>query len=101
MTVSIRKAGPDDASFLAWVMLAAVQKVRRRGIISLLLQEAIDRGKAKGFKKAQIGVFIGNMPARKAYEKAGFRFVDDKRTPEFKATYGDEGIARLVMEYDK
>lgn len=92
---------PDDVPD-AWIIesVAAVPEVRRRGIISMLLHEAIVRGKSKGFKRAQIGVFTGNTPARNAYGKCGFRFEDEKRTPEFEAAYGDYGIARLLLEFD-
>ncbi|HCI29212.1 MAG TPA: GNAT family N-acetyltransferase [Lachnospiraceae bacterium] len=91
---------PDDAPD-AWIIesVAAVPEVRRRGIISMLLHEAIARGKARGFKRAQIGVFTGNTPARNAYGKSGFIFEDEKHSPEFETAYGDHGIARLLLEF--
>ncbi len=78
--------------------VAAMPEVRRQGMMNLLLQEILGRGKTQGYKTAQISVMINNTPARKAYEKAGFRYVDEKRDPDFETTYGDHGIARLMME---
>ena len=66
--------------------------------MSLLLQEILAKGKTQGYMTAQISVLISNAPARKAYEKASFRYVDEKRDPEFETTYGDYGIARMMME---
>ncbi len=91
---------PDETPG-TWIIenVATIPEVRRQGIISKLLTNMIEKGKFKGFKKAQIGVFIGNTPARGAYEKCGFRFTDEKRTPEFETDYGDAGIARLLWEF--
>lgn len=83
-----------------WVVesVAALPEARKEGLVSLLLGEILARGKAKGYSKAQISIFIGNTPARRAYEKAGFHYADEKRDPEFEMTYGDYGIARLMMD---
>lgn len=91
---------PDETPG-SWIIenVAAIPEVRRQGIIGKLLADMIEKGRLKGFKKAQIGVFIGNTPARSAYEKYGFRFVDEKRTPEFEADYGAAGIARLLLHF--
>lgn len=98
---SYRACIPDDAPD-AWIIesVAAVPEVRRRGIVSMLLHEMILKGKGRGLKRAQISVFIGNKAARGAYEKCGFRFVGEKRIPEFEAVYGDPGTARLVLEFN-
>jgi ribosomal protein S18 acetylase RimI-like enzyme len=92
---------PDDVPD-TWIIesVAVVPEARRRGIISMLLHECIARGKAKGFKRAQISVFIGNHPARNAYGKCGFKFEDEKHSAEFEAAYGDRGIARLLLEFN-
>jgi len=84
----------------AWVVenVATVPEFRRQGIINVLLTEIIEIGHQKGFKKAQIGVMIGNTPARNAYEKSGFMFVDEKRNPDFMAAIGSPGITRLVRK---
>lgn len=83
-----------------WIVesVAAMPEARKQGIMNLLLQEILARGRSRGYQAAQISVLINNTPARRAYEKAGFRYVADKRDPEFEATYGDYGIARLMMD---
>ncbi|MEE9912771.1 MAG: GNAT family N-acetyltransferase [Deltaproteobacteria bacterium] len=96
---SFGRCSPDDGPGV-WVVesVAAMPEARGQGLVSLLLDEILAQGRAKGYDKAQIGVFTGNAPAIRVYEKAGFRYVDEKRDPEFESTYGDFGIARLMMD---
>ena len=90
---------PDNAEG-AWVIesVATVPEFRRRGIIDALLNEILEKGRGLGFGLGQVGVFIGNTPAQRAYEKCGFRMVDEKRHPDFEAAIGCPGIARLHRE---
>lgn len=71
---------PDDAEG-AWIVesVAVIPEYRKQGIVNLLLQEILDRGRKKGFKLAQIGVIIDNIAARKVYEKHSFKFDSEKR----------------------
>ena len=46
--------------------------LRRRGLVGALLERALERGRERGFAKAQISCLIGNDAAQRAYEKAGF-----------------------------
>ena len=91
---------PEDAQDV-WIVesVAAVPGARRRGITTMLLKEMVNRGRLDGFRRGQISVLIGNDPARKAYEKCGFRFADEKRDPSFETTFGSPGITRLLMEF--
>lgn len=86
-----------------WVVesVAAMPEARRQGIMNLLLEEILSRGKSQGYEKSQISVLISNTPARRAYEKAGFRYVNEKRNPEFEAVYGDYGVVCMMMELCK
>lgn len=72
-----------------WVATAA--EFRRRGLVDQLMAEMMDIGRSKGATTSDIGVFIGNDPAQRAYEKAGFTVVGEKRSPEFEAVYGCPG----------
>jgi ribosomal protein S18 acetylase RimI-like enzyme len=90
---------PDDAEG-AWVVesVATLPECRRQGVVSRLLDEVLTRGRRSGYKRAQIGVLINNTPARRAYEKSGFKFDSEKRNPMFEETFGTPGIARLLQE---
>ncbi len=91
---------PDNAP-KAWIIesVAAKPEARRQGITNLLLTEMIERGRKAGYERAQISVLIGNTPARRAYEKCGFRLSEGKRTTAFEDTYGTPGIERLLLEF--
>ena len=78
-----------DAWIVEWV--ATAPDFRRRGLVDRLMAEMLDIGRGKGASTADIGVFIGNDPAQRAYEKAGFAVVGEKRSPEFEAAYGSPG----------
>jgi translation initiation factor 4G len=81
----------------AWVVewVATAPGFRRRGLVDRLLSEMLEIGRRKGTSVAQIGVLIDNDAAQRAYEKAGFVVVDERRHPEFEAAYGSPG-ARLL-----
>ena len=81
----------------AWIVenVATLPEFRRRGLVDRLLQEILERGRTADAPVAEIGVFIGNDGAQRAYEKAGFAVIDEKRHPDFEAVYGCPG-ARLL-----
>lgn len=90
---------PDEVEG-AWVIdsVATVPESRRKGIVSKLLDEILDRGRKCGFRRAQINMYIGNIPAQRAYEKKGFRVLDEKRHPDFEAEIGSPGMVRLLRD---
>jgi translation initiation factor 4G len=90
---------PDEVEG-AWVVdsVATVPEFRRRGIVSKLLDKILDKGRQQGFPRAQINMYIGNIPAQKAYEKHGFRILDEKRHPSFEAEIGSPGMVRLLLD---
>jgi len=90
---------PDDAEG-AWIIesVAVLPEYRKKGIVNMLLAEAIEKGRKNGFKVAQIRVLIDNTPARQAYEKRGFKFDREKRHPSFENVFGSPGIARLLLQ---
>ncbi|HTO68955.1 MAG TPA: GNAT family N-acetyltransferase [Myxococcota bacterium] len=83
-----------------WIVenVATRPEFRRRGLVDQLLEEVLKRGSARGARIADIGVFIGNDPAQRAYEKAGFRFASEKRNDELERTWGTPGIRLLRRE---
>jgi ribosomal protein S18 acetylase RimI-like enzyme len=88
---------PDEIEG-AWVIdsVATLPEFRRRGIVSRLLEEMLERARKQGFRRAQINMYIGNTAAQRAYEKYGFRVLDEKRDPMFEEEIGSPGMARLV-----
>ena len=81
----------------AWVVEHVETKAefRRRGLVERLIHEMLERGRERGATTADIGVLIGNNPAQRAYEKCGFRVVDEKRDAEFEAAYRSPGARML------
>ncbi|MBM4327151.1 MAG: GNAT family N-acetyltransferase [Deltaproteobacteria bacterium] len=84
----------------AWTVesVATAPEFRRRGLVDKLLVTILDQGRDRGFKRSQINIYIGNTPAQKAYEKHGFRIIDEKRHPSFEEETGSPGMARLLRD---
>jgi translation initiation factor 4G len=84
----------------AWVIdsVAAIPEFRRQGITSELLEKMLEKGRGQGFHRAQINIYIGNIPAQRLYEKHGFKVVDEKRDPDFEEEIGSPGMARLLCD---
>jgi ribosomal protein S18 acetylase RimI-like enzyme len=77
-----------------WV--ATRPEYRRRGLVHDLLPAIMQRGRDLGFRESQIMVLLGNTPAQRAYERAGYRVVEEKRDPEFQRVMGCPGIACMT-----
>ena len=88
---------PDDAEG-AWIIdsVATVPTHRRKGLVDRLLAAILEKGRRAGFRKAQINVYIGNQPALLAYEKHGFKIIDEKRHPDFETEIGSPGMVRML-----
>ena len=108
-------SGPDEAAMKrsekvlccipeavegAWMIdsVATVPQFRRQGVVDRLLEEILEKGRKQGFHRAQINMYIDNIPAQKAYEKHGFRIVDEKRHPAFETEIGSPGMVSLLRE---
>jgi ribosomal protein S18 acetylase RimI-like enzyme len=85
---------PDDAWVVEWV--ATVPAQRGHGHVKQLLGAILEEGRRQGYGRAQIAVLIGNVPAQKAYEGAGFAVVDEKTHEDFEREYGTPGIRRML-----
>ena len=88
---------PDNAQD-TWIIdsVATLPAYRRKGIVDRLLAAIIEKGRQKGFRRAQINLYIGNRPAQRAYEKHGFKIADQKCHPDFEAEIGSPGMARML-----
>ena len=84
----------------AWVVehVATRSEYRRMGAIEKLIETELNIGREKGFKLAQVGYYIGNTPAERAYYKAGFKDPVEKRHPDFERLIGCPGMARLMRK---
>jgi translation initiation factor 4G len=84
----------------SWITenVATTPKFRRRGLVDKLLAEMMERGRSRGATIADIGVFIGNDNAQRAYEKAGYEVVEEKLHPDFEAVYKCPGVRQLRRE---
>ena len=83
-----------------WVIdsVATVPAFRRKGIVDRLLDNILDIGRRKGYRQAQISIYLGNTPAQRAYEKHGFRLLDEWPDPYFEREIGCPGMARLICD---
>jgi translation initiation factor 4G len=81
----------------AWITenVATKPEFRRRGLVDRLLEEQMERGRTRGATVADIGVFIGNDKAQRAYEKAGYNVVEERVHPDFEAVYKCPGVRQL------
>lgn len=83
----------------AWVIdsVATLPEFRRRGISEKLLSRILEAGSDLGHSKAQVNIYIGNDPARKAYEKMGFSVVEEKRCTSFMEEIGSPGMMSMAV----
>jgi len=93
---SIMNVLPEHAEG-AWIVenVATLADFRRRGLCERLVEEILERGRARGAIVSDVSVFIGNDGAQRAYEKCGFEVVGEKRDPEFEKVYGTPGTRTL------
>ncbi len=87
---------PEDRWIVVWV--ATAPEFRGRGIVNGLLLESLERGRERGYEKAQIGYLLGNVRAMRAYERVGFKTVYERTDPDFEAAIGTPGIANMHLD---
>lgn len=86
---------PDNV----WVIenVATLPAYRRCGHTAALLDRALECGRFRGLKQAQITFLIGNESAQRTYERAGFRLIEERRHFQFEAFAGSPGLRQYVM----
>ncbi len=87
---------PEDRWIVEWV--ATVPEFRGHGIVNQLLLAILDKGRERGYEKAQIGYLLGNTRAQRSYERVGFKTVYDRRDPDFEAALSCSGIACMHLD---
>ena len=100
----VARAGVEVVGFGGlWVMVdeahitsfAVDPRWRRRGVGERMLLALLDRAVERGAREATLEVRLSNMPARRLYEKYGFRPVGIR--PRY---YSDNGEDALIMTTD-
>jgi GNAT superfamily N-acetyltransferase len=76
--------------------VATLPEYRRRGCISALIEEVLQYASQHGCRLAQITTYIGNDAALAAYERSGFKVLDEKRCAEVEQILGVPGFVRLT-----
>jgi ribosomal protein S18 acetylase RimI-like enzyme len=84
----------------AWMLDrgATKEEARRQGAASQLTEAVIAEAGEKGFSKVQVNVYIGNEPALKMYEKAGFAVSEEKVDEFFEKMIGAPGMVSLTKD---
>ena len=83
---------------IEWVW--TVPAMRRRGLVGTLVERVLSEGAQRGYRLAQVTMFLGNEAAGRAYEKAGFRKAEEKRHPEFERLVGSPGLVRFECDLE-
>ena len=103
-TYVVARAGDEIVGFGGlWVMVdeahittfAVDPRWRRRGVGEWILLALLDRAQERHAREATLEVRLSNMPARRLYEKYGFRPVGIR--PRY---YSDNGEDALIMTTD-
>lgn len=81
-----------------WVLesIATLPNHRHRGYTSMLLARAIEEGRARGLKEAEVTVVMGNVAAERRYVAAGFHCANEILDADFKTATSAIGQRRLV-----
>jgi ribosomal protein S18 acetylase RimI-like enzyme len=84
----------------AWVIdsVATLPAFRCRGIAGKLIDAILERGRSRGFNRAQINLYIGNTPAQMTYARHGFTIQEERRDPYFEAAIGSPGMLSMTRE---
>ncbi|SRR5579884_349256 len=82
-----------------WVIenVATRPAMRRKGLVDALLHQLLGHGRERGFEHAHISVFIENERARRAYMKAGFEPLTEKRSDDWNREIGCPGTEMLLQ----
>ena len=87
---------PDEpgAWIIEWVATSADQ--RRKGLVQQLLEAELAKGAERGHGVSQISILSGNTAAQRAYERAGYEYVDERRSAAFERAVGCPGLLRML-----
>jgi GNAT superfamily N-acetyltransferase len=77
--------------------VATLPAYQGKGVITTLLEDVIEKARNEDFSRMQVATCIGNVSAKGAYEKAGFRVDKEITKRSHEKLYGSPGKIRLVL----
>ncbi len=98
--LAIATLGLPDELNDAWGIesVAVLPEFRGKAVVDRLFEKVFDKGRAKGFKRAQIMCLKGNHQAQKTFERNGFKNVMEKEDAAFEKLFGTAGAKLLVKK---
>ena len=66
-----------DGDYMVLHALAIDPELQGRGLGAEVVRFCTEKAKAEGYKALRLDIVPGNIPAKKLYEKTGFRYVVD------------------------
>ena len=66
-----------DGDYMVLHALAIDPELQGRGLGAEVVHFCTEKAKAEGYKALRLDIVPGNIPAKKLYEKTGFRYVED------------------------
>ena len=62
-----------------------------------LFRTFISTAYERGYKSVELGIFTGNLPARRTYEKLGFMVTEEYADAAFEELFACPGMTRMVL----
>ena len=85
---------PPDERYLEYLWVSP--EFRRRGVASILINEAVQRLRQDGVSTLWLWVLDGNEPARRLYQKHGFVPVDLQQPVRHNSRHYEELMVRHI-----
>jgi ribosomal protein S18 acetylase RimI-like enzyme len=84
-----------------WIIenAATYEGYRGRGLMRMLFEGAIEKGRARGYTTMHLSCFTGN-PAVDLYEKLGFRVTRTSTGERFEEIFGCPGMHEMTLVLD-
>jgi GNAT superfamily N-acetyltransferase len=79
--------------------VATFDRYRGNGFSAELLALAINSAREQGLKGLQLTVLLGNDPAIRAYEKAGFEMAKTKESKKFQKVFASPGAGQMLLKF--
>ena len=82
-----------------WVLdfMKVIDEAHEYTILKELISKSLLSARLKGYAKAQTIIEIGDGERKLAYEKLGFRYVDEKHSDDYLVAFGRSGIMRMEI----